>query len=108
MTRKSSLWILGGAALTLWPAMAGAADPLPSPEVIKIGSAYIAKQLCSCLFVAERSEVSCRAEFKPQIDNVTVVIDRGGLPAKAKVTARVFTTLAEAVYNRRYGCFISK
>lgn len=108
MARKSKGWFMAGAVLTLSPALAGAADPPPGPEVIQIGSAYIAKQMCSCLFVAHRSEASCRAEFKPEIDNFTVVVDRGGAPATAKVTARLFASLGEATYSRRYGCVISK
>ncbi len=108
MGRKSIRWATAIAALALAPALGGAAAPPPPPEVIKIGAAYIAEQFCSCLFVAQRSEASCQAEFKPEIDNFTVVAERAGLPARARVTARLSAIVAEAAYSRRYGCMISK
>ena len=99
------------AALTL-ASMARAADApppaQPSPAVVKIGAAYVAKQFCSCLFLTGRSETSCRAEFKPQIDQARVAIDRRGLPARAKVGLALGPILAEATYSRRYGCVLAK
>ena len=100
--------IFTGAVLALGPALCGAADTLPSPAVVQIGSAYLAKQLCSCLFVAARPESSCRAEFRPQIDPARVAIDRGGLPDRARVTVTLLTTAAEATYSRRYGCVLAR
>ena len=100
MARKRNL-IAALALIALIPGLAVAADApppaakavaptLPSPALVQIGSAYVAKQLCSCLFVAGRSEASCRPEFKPQIDAAKVVVDRcpagagarGGDPAE--------------------------
>ena len=93
-------------------ASAGAATidvPNAPPPIIQIGSAYVAKQMCSCLFVAGRSEASCRPEFKGQgIGSFTVVADRSHLPARAGVTATLGKLVAEARYSRRYGCSISK
>ena len=100
-----------GVALAL-ATMARAADAPPpsppSPAVVKIGAAYVAKQFCSCLFLTGRSETSCRAEFKPQIDAAQVAIDRRGLPRRAKVTVTLGPFLAEATYSRRYGCVLTK
>lgn len=90
------------------PALVGAAAPAPAPPIVRIGSAYIAKQLCSCLFVIGRAEASCRAEFKPDIDPFTVVIDRAGLPARAKVTAGLGPVLGEATFSRGFGCVVAK
>jgi hypothetical protein len=103
--------MVAGAVLALGP-MARAVDAPtpapPSPAVVKIGAAYVAKQFCSCLFLTGRSETSCRAEFKPQIDAAKVDIDRRGLPAQAKVGVALGPILAEATYSRKYGCVLVK
>lgn len=108
MARKRGFGILAGGAFGLVPAFCGAADALPSPALVQIGSAYVAKQFCSCLFVAARPESSCRAEFKPQIDMARVAVDRGALPERGKVSVTLLTTTAEATYSRRYGCVLAK
>ena len=89
----------------------GASVDVPNapPPIIQIGSAYVAKQMCSCLFVARRTEASCRPEFKDQgISAFTVVADRSRLPENASVTASLGKLVAEARYSRRYGCSITK
>jgi len=101
--------MLAGAALALAPMTRAADSPppaAPSAAVVKIGAAYVAKQLCSCLFLTGRSETSCRAEFKPQIDQGHVAIDRRGLPARARVGVTLGPVVAEATYSRRYGCVL--
>ena len=90
------------------PVAARAAEGLPSPATLQIGSAYVAKQLCSCLFVAGRTETSCRAEFKPQVDLAKVAVDRSVLPERARVSVTLLATTAEATYSRHYGCVLSK
>ncbi len=100
------------AALTA-PALVRAADTPPAaatqpPAIVKIGAAYVAKQYCSCLFVAGRPESSCKPEFKPQIDMAKVDVDRTKLPARAKVSVALGPVVAEATYSRRYGCVLSK
>ena len=100
----TSTGALAGLALVL-----GAADtPPPAPPIIKIGSAYFAKQYCSCLFVVGRSEASCHAEFKPLIDVFKITVDRTGLPDSAKVSTKAGSAEGEATYDRRYGCVLSK
>ena len=74
----------------------------------RIGAAYVAKQYCSCLFVTGRSETSCRAEFKPDIDKFSVSVDRAGLPASAKVTTRLLMFTGEARYADGFGCTVSR
>jgi hypothetical protein len=75
---------------------------------VRIGAAYVAKQFCSCLFLTGRSETSCRAEFKPQIDTAKVEIDRHALPERGKVGVSLGPVVAEAAYSRRYGCVLAK
>jgi hypothetical protein len=39
----------------------------------QIGAGFVAKQMCSCLYVQGRDEASCRAEIGPQIDRSQIV-----------------------------------
>jgi hypothetical protein len=93
------------------PGLSGAAPapaPAPAPAIVRIGAAYIAKQLCSCLFVVQRAEASCRAEFRPEITAFTVAVERAGAPDGGKVTASLGPTVSEATYSPPYGCVIAK
>ena len=101
------------AILALITPLLGSAAPPPTspvtpPAVIQIGTAYIAKQYCSCVLVTGRSEGACHAEFKPEIAPFTVAIDRRGLPKRATVTARVGSVEALASYSAKYGCSIRR
>ena len=107
MARKRVLAILALVA-ALSPVAARAAESPPSAATLQIGSAYVAKQLCSCLFVAGRTETSCRAEFKPQVDLAKVAVDRSALPERGRVSVSLLATTAEATYNRRFGCVLAK
>jgi hypothetical protein len=113
MAGKWRSWIFG-AALAGVAALLGAADappptpPASPPPIVQIGTAYFAKQYCSCLLVAGRSETSCHAEFKPLIDSFKITVDRTGLPQSAKVSTRLGTAEGQAIYDRRYGCVLSK
>ncbi len=108
----SGNWRSGFAALIVAaPSALLAAEQAPPPSpppIIQIGSAYFAKQLCSCLFVVGRSELSCRAEFKPQIDAFKITIDRSRLPKGASVTTGLGPVTALAGYTPRYGCVLVK
>jgi hypothetical protein len=37
-----------------------------------VGAGYVAKELCSCVFVGERSLASCRPDIPPSMDRVEV------------------------------------
>lgn len=66
------------------------------------GTTYLAKQLCSCVFLTGRSDASCQAEFKPDIDKFQVRIDH----AESRVSARLLLFSSEAAYESRTGCRI--
>ncbi|MGI8839423.1 MAG: hypothetical protein ACR2F8_01340 [Caulobacteraceae bacterium] len=111
MRRKWRAASVAGALALAFPLLTGAASApaaRPAPAIIQIGAAYIAKQMCSCLFVVGRSEASCRAEFKPDIDPFAVAIDRAGLPARAMVNAAAGPVVGEATFSRGYGCMVAR
>jgi hypothetical protein len=67
----------------------------------RIGTTYVAKQTCSCLFVAGRPPDSCRTDFDPEAlrsldiatgDSAVTVSAVGGL-----ISAR-------AEFEKEYGC----
>jgi len=68
----------------------------------EIGTTYIAKQLCSCVFLTGRTDASCHAEFEPDIDRMSVRIDH----AKGRVSARLAIFANSASYSPQYGCRI--
>ncbi len=73
-----------------------------------IGATYLAKQMCSCVFVTGRTEGSCRAEFKPDIDRFSVKVDRTGAPTQGRVTASLAMFAGAATYEDGYGCTVAK
>ena len=105
---KSRYWTVAGLILLVILIGAGAWGYRQVAPVAQIGGSYIAKQYCSCVFVAGRSEGSCHAEFEPDISKFSVKADRSGLPAHAKVTARLALFSGEATYTNGYGCTVSK
>lgn len=67
----------------------------------RIGTAYVAKQTCSCLFVARRSMDSCKTDYSPRdveplswltSDDSVTVSALGGIIA------------AKSVYEAGFGC----
>ena len=108
MARKWRSQALTAVLVLALPVLTGAGAPAPVPAIVQIGAAYIAKQMCSCLFVVGRPEASCRAEFKPDIDTFAVAIDRAGLPARARVNTTVGPVAGEATFSRGYGCVVAR
>lgn len=94
------------AALILFPLLALAWTQLASWP--RTGATYVAKQLCSCLFLTGRSETSCRTDFGGYVNRYQVRIDRQGLPRTARVTTRLAVWSGEAVYEDGYGCRIAR
>jgi hypothetical protein len=106
--RKSSILKWGGLVLPV-VVIGGALYGWTQLEPYgRIGATYIAKQYCSCVFVAGRSEGSCRAEFKPDIDRFNVSVDRSGLPASASVQTHLLMFSSAATYAEGFGCTVAK
>lgn len=67
----------------------------------RIGAAYVAKQTCSCLFVAGRPEESCRTDYNPE--------DMKPLTLEAAASSVTVSTLgglvsAKAEFQEGFGC----
>jgi hypothetical protein len=84
--------LAGGAAALVLPGMA---------QRSYLGSGYVAKHLCSCVFVAGRELAACRADLAESSDRVSAEL----LPAERAVRAWV-PLLAErrASYTEATGC----
>jgi hypothetical protein len=72
----------------------------------QIGNRYLAKQICSCVFVTGRSEGSCRKEFEPDIRQFEVKISRGTNGSSGEVQTRLAVFEGRATFDPRYGCSI--
>jgi hypothetical protein len=67
----------------------------------KLGTVYVAKQTCSCLFVAGRPMDSCRTDYDPAaIKPLTVEKLEHGV----KVTALGGIVAAQAEFEPDFGC----
>jgi hypothetical protein len=67
----------------------------------RIGTVYVAKQTCSCLFVAGRPMDSCRTDYDPAaIEPLTVEKLEHGV----KVSALAGLVSAQAEFEPGFGC----
>jgi len=67
----------------------------------KLGTVYVAKQTCSCLFVAGRPMDSCRTDYDPAaIKPLTVEKLENGV----KVSALGGIVSAQARFEQGFGC----
>jgi hypothetical protein len=67
----------------------------------KIGTVYVAKQTCSCLFVAGRPMESCRTDYDPAaIKPLTVAATERGV----EVSALAGLVSARAEFEPGFGC----
>ena len=67
-----------------------------------IGAGYVAKELCSCVFVGERSVASCRPDIPKSMDRVQAELGPN------RVRAFVPYLLAERIarYEPPFGCVL--
>jgi hypothetical protein len=96
--RKYWRWAAAAAALILIGGAVAAWAALKPYGVT--GTTYLAKQLCSCVFLTGRSDSSCRAEFEPDIGKFQVRIDHG----RSRVSARLLVFSSESAFDARTGC----
>ena len=67
----------------------------------KIGTVYVAKQTCSCLFVAGRPLESCRTDYDPEaLKPLTVEKGDSGV----KVSALAGLVSAQSKFEPGFGC----
>ena len=66
-----------------------------------IGAGYIAKQMCSCVFVGERDFAACRSDMPPDMVRVGAELLPGGAGVRAWVRGIVSR---EARYTPGTGC----
>lgn len=99
MRRKFWPWAAAGAVLILAGGIAAWAAARPYGVT---GTTYLAKQVCSCVFLTGRSDASCRAEFEPDIEKVDVRIDHAG----RTVSARLLLFSSRSAYDDGSGCRI--
>jgi hypothetical protein len=67
----------------------------------RIGTTYVAKQTCSCLFVAGRPPDSCRTDFDPQALQPLEIVAGG---SNVTVSALGGLISARAEFEKDYGC----
>jgi hypothetical protein len=70
-------------------------------ETARIGTAYVAKQTCSCLFVARRTPESCRTDYDP-----AALARLNVEPAASSVTVSALggVVSAQAQFDAGFGC----
>lgn len=98
--RRVGVWIGAGLALALLGATA-----VLGPRVLgmaRVGAGYVAKQVCSCHYVAGRSVAACRADQLPMMDRVGAAL----LEGREGVRAWVLGGLVErtALHEPGGGC----
>lgn len=99
---KRRSWVIGvlmlgiGVAVVVW----GGRDAY---STARLGAAYVAKQTCSCIFVAGRPQQSCSSDYDAQAARLLSV-----QPAQTSVTVSAFAGLlsARAEFEEGFGCHL--
>jgi hypothetical protein len=74
----------------------------PTWQTARLGTVYVAKQTCSCLFIAKRTEASCRTDYNPDdLARLAVKPDPSG---SVSVSALGGLISAKAEYAEGFGC----
>jgi hypothetical protein len=91
--------VIGGVALVIVAGAAWAGRNFYATA--HMGATYVAKQTCSCLFVAKRSEDSCRTDYNPtDLEQLEV------RPGASDVTVTALGGLisGRAEFDQGFGC----
>jgi len=97
MKRKWQLWVV---VLVLLVGVGGwgARDTFATA---RMGTTYVAKQTCSCLFVAGRPLASCSSDFNPEsLQSLDVVTDH----SVVTVSALGGLVSSRAEFENGFGC----
>ncbi len=98
-------WLIAGAGVAVLIAVIVVWTELvvPTRKAVGIGTSMLAKQMCSCMFVAGRSQADCRADQFSTMDSIDVEIDRDARLVRASVPV-----LGErsAAYSEDFGCML--
>ena len=70
-------------------------------EGMRIGVNYTAKNLCSCLFVAERDRDSCYGDMIGEVEQIPVEVDADAGTVRASIFGLI---VGEASHERGHGC----
>lgn len=73
----------------------------PTYQTARLGTVYVAKQTCSCLFIAQRPEASCRTDYEPEA-LARLTIEPG--PGDVTVSALGGLVSAKAEFADGFGC----
>lgn len=100
---RGKWWLVGALALALL--IAGAAWAGRDVYAFaRIGTAYAAKQTCSCLYVAGRDLASCKTDYAPDVAGqfTWAVTDRD-----VTVSAAGGLVSGRATFEDGYGCTVA-
>ena len=75
----------------------------PLQELAETGAGFLAKQMCSCIYVDERTADACRPDMLPEMDP----IDAEVLTTPPGVRASVLGAIERvALYDKDLGCIL--
>lgn len=96
--RRKWHWLALGPVLLVGIGVWSARDTFATA---RIGTTYVAKQTCSCLFVAGRPLDSCSTDFDPEaLQSLDVVV--GGSAVTASALGGLISS--RAVFENGFGC----
>jgi hypothetical protein len=98
--KRALLWVAGVALL-----LAAGAAAIYGPRVVdmaEVGSGYVAKQMCSCIYVAERDFDGCRRDIPQSMDAIEAEL----LEKRPGVRAHVIGVERLAVHTPDAGCHL--
>ena len=73
----------------------------PAAEAAHISSGYVAKTICSCVFVDQRDLDACRADLAPGYQSIGIALDPDNLSVRAHAGVM---SKDSAHFDPRYGC----
>jgi hypothetical protein len=76
---------------------------VPLRDAVYIGNGMLAKQICSCVYIANRSVADCRADQFESMDRIQLALDRDAERVRAWVPAFGERT---ATHREGFGCSI--